>query len=371
MSATNQQFEPNWLAPEMPSAMFKRAVEVFKIPSTMYNEASMSIFIASFLKSENIPYTVDLYGNILVSKGEGMRPCFCAHLDTVHMYRNGFNVYSEKDKEHNRIYLYAEDEKEDRVGIGGDDKCGIFVCLELLRIVPNIKVVFFTSEESGGTGSNNISLTFFKDCTFLGGIDRWNGHDFINSYMGDRTISKAFAADLRPILDAYEYEFASGLFTDCFNVQQRKIGISCFNLSCGYYAHHSDKEYVDTNELYHAFLLCYDLCALTERYGYQLPESKFVESCSKYNTWYKDKDGKWMKGESSWTKSAGSYVDRWAEDRVYDPATDPKRSLPENTTKTPAIRVCEYCGIELLPTEHRFCYSCRNYHYDDEYRIYN
>jgi hypothetical protein len=33
-------------------------------------------------------------------------------------------------------------------GIGGDDKCGVYACLELLKELPNLKAAFFVSEET-------------------------------------------------------------------------------------------------------------------------------------------------------------------------------------------------------------------------------
>jgi hypothetical protein len=38
-------------------------------------------------------------------------------------------------------------------GIGGDDKCGVFACLTLLKELPYVKAAFFVSEETGCHGS--------------------------------------------------------------------------------------------------------------------------------------------------------------------------------------------------------------------------
>jgi len=366
MSASNQQLEPNWTAPTMPLDVFRRAVEVFKIPSTTYDETSMSIHIAKRLDASGIPYKVDNYGNILVSKGEGNRPCFCAHLDTVHMYLNGFNVFSEKYKEHDledaRVYLYAKDDLGKKVGIGGDDKCGIVVCLELLEALSNVKVVFFSSEESGGTGSAHIDIEFFKDCNFLGGIDRWNGKDFINSYCGDKTISKAFSSDIQSIMKTFGYTFNSGLFTDAFNVQGRKIGISCFNVSCGYYGHHSDMEYVDTNEVYNCLRFCLELGKLSDRYLYQITTPKFSKWENIGGVWYKDgqredlmsSQSKYDWGTNSWKYDKDKQYNQGLRYRIAE-------AVKENSSKKEEepVPVCAICGIELLAGERNYCYSCK------------
>ena len=169
MSANNLQTNPNKLAPAMPDELYFEAVNLFAIPSTSYNETSMSIYIISKLeqlrdKGIVLVYKIDDYGNIIITKGPGpIYSCFCAHLDTVHTYPSGFKLKYQKDKD--RTYLFAADRNNKSVGIGGDDKCGIFVCLYLLERITNLKIVFFSQEESGGTGSSNIRLSFFEDFT--------------------------------------------------------------------------------------------------------------------------------------------------------------------------------------------------------------
>ena len=358
MSASNLQIDPNTMAPEMPEEVYKDAVRVFKVPSTMYNEKSMTLYIWSKLLDLDLEPTVDDYGNILVTKGKGpLYPCFLSHLDTVHIYKNGFNLmYQKKNK---RTYLYAADNDQKSVGIGGDDKCGIIVCLYLLQQLENVKIVFCSQEESGGTGSSNVDLKFFSDCKFLCSVDRWNGHDFVNQYSGQRTISKAMTKLVTPILKMYDYDYASGLFTDCFNIIDRGVGISCFNISCGYYSHHSDNEYVDTNELWNACLLSMELAALPDQYKLQYQKKKYGFSNSwssdKYSSWYnsnwkdnwKDKDDKNAKIEADLsTKALAEYIDQ-EDEEDYE------------------IPVCLCCQIELMPYEIRlyghYCSTCADF----------
>lgn len=395
MSAYNKQLEPNWLAPAMPDDMLERAVEVFQIPSTKHDEKSMTLYLIDKFKEYKVKYKIDGYGNILAERGEGLRACFCAHLDTVHMYRTGFNIRRDTPEEYNRTYLYAVDNTDVRVGIGGDDKCGVFVCLELLRTMENIKVVFFSQEESGGAGSDGISLDYFKDCMFLGGVDRWNGHDFVTNYNGDPTVSKAFKSAIKEMLEKYEYKPASGMFTDAFNVQGRQLGISCFNMSCGYYSHHSTTEYVDTNELYHSLLLAQELCTLTKRYEYQIPVSTYKGSTYHGSDWkyHKNKwddDYKWGKKDNdkiNWKSFSNETLpsvltlsNGWLYNThtlQYERMKDGKMQrgcytydtvlkkytwvleeadLEEETTEKD--RLCADCGVELFSTETKYCWTC-------------
>lgn len=341
MSANNYQIKPNDFAPAIDKAFFDEAYRVFSIPSTTYNEKSMALFLCGELNRMNIPYYIDDYSNIIITKGKAdLYPCFCAHMDTVHLYRTGFNIVYYEEK--GRYYLHAVNNDKKPVGIGGDDKAGIFACLYLLKHVDNIKIVFFSQEESGGIGSSNIDVDFFKDCKFLGGIDRWNGKDFINNYMGQCTLSKSFKKAITEIIKKRGYSFNTGMFTDSFNVMQRDIDLSCFNVSCGYYSHHSNSEYQDLNELYNCCLLCVELCRLPNRYEhcYYKPIKKYKSK--NWNSWSKKSDDKWEEHEinSSYQRDYSEYAD---------------------------IPVCVNCGIELLEHESVYCTPCKCFLSDDDF----
>lgn len=372
MSANNYQNNPNKLAPEMPEAFYDSVIELFSIPSTLYNEASMSLYICKVLDELDVGYYIDDFANIIVKKGTSETyPCFCSHLDTVHLYPKGYQLMMRKDK--STTFAYAIDNDRKSVGVGGDDKCGIFICLQLLRTLDNVKIVFFSQEESGGIGSANIDLSFFDDCCFLGGIDRWNGKDFINKYFGDYTTSKAFRKAISDTLKTRGYSCNTGLFTDCFNVQQRGLELSCFNVSCGYYSHHSNNEYVDLNELYNSYLLCKELSNITYQYKYNIPikpKSTFRYSWDKntyendrwdYSSagWSKDTDGTWRKGKLKWTQDTDG---TWRKEELNKmPSTESEFYA---SSKLP--KICEGCTTELLPSEYRFCTECYRLMRDDD-----
>jgi tripeptide aminopeptidase len=371
MSAQDFQINPNKSAPAMPEHLLSLAYALFDVPSTKYDEKSMTLFITNELERLQVKYEIDNYGNILVTKGTKRTfPCFCSHMDTVHMYAKGFQLL--ESNENNRHYLYARNVNSERVGIGGDDKCGTFVCLYLLEHLSDVKIVFFSQEESGGIGSGGVDLAFFDDCRFLGGIDRWNGHDFVNRYMGDHTISKEFKKLIQPILNKFEYSFSTGLFTDAFKVMGRKIGLSCFNMSCGYYAHHTDNEYVDLNELYNACLLAYELGQMPGRYLHEIPIGKYsgfgYGNCDSYyrGTW-NEADG-WHGRD---LETASPYVTRWSKDKngkwTY------REDFGPNSKDTQTGVAKRYCSNPTCTNEiwdsatstSRYCRICRPYFLDD------
>ena len=306
----------------------------------MYNEKSITLYLCDILDNLKISYSIDDYGNIIVVKGKSnLYPCFSAHLDTVHVYNNGYKLFYQKEKD--RTYLFAGDNDKKSVGIGGDDKCGIFACLYLLKRIDNIKIIFFSREETGGIGSSNINLDILNDCKFLASIDRWNGHDFINQYSGQGTISKSFKKAIAPILKKYNYSYNSGLFTDCFNVMERGVNLSCFNVSCGYYSHHSSNEYVDLNELYNSCLLCEEIAKLPDCYEHKYHINKFEAK-------------EWNYPALDRRKYKFDYQDE-----------DDKYNFNDN------IPVCECCGIELLSYEHKYCSVCSPYMIDDDFNSMN
>jgi hypothetical protein len=370
MSASNLQTNPNALAPKMPDEWYHKAVSIFKIPSTSYNETSMSIYIIKELeKMKDVTYYLDDYSNIIITKGKSeLYPCFCAHLDTVHTYPNGFKLL--RQNMDGRMYLFAANKDNKSVGIGGDDKCGIFVCMYLLERLECVKIIFFSQEESGGIGSSNIELSVFDNCQFLGGIDRWNGHDFVNKYSGQHTVSKAFKKRIHPILKKYGFIMASGLFTDAFNVIERDINISCFNLSCGYYSHHSANEYVDLNELYLSCLVCEELSTSlsNQKYEYKYNNKFYGGGINYADRWnyadwdytasgrHKDEDGMYKQGAATTIHNYKSKIYNYKDE-------DKPNTMPETEEEflIDGVPCCQNCGIELIGNERKYCSTCKSW----------
>ena len=263
MAKYDKQVKVNKRTKEAPTDAVNSMLDLFSVPAGSNNESLMTIYVIDFCRKNNIPYYIDQNNNIICDKGAGLKPTFCAHIDTVHYYENGYMVYLDNDK------IRAHDNDNFFVGCGGDDKAGIWVCLQVLLKLDNVLCVFFSSEESGGEGSNNIDTTIFDNSKFVIGIDRYGNSDIINNYCGDKTTSQEFETDIKPIRKIFGYKYNSGYFTDALNLFSRGIGIVCVNISCGYYEHHSDTENVDVNELYTCYLLCLHFAGLTERYEHK------------------------------------------------------------------------------------------------------
>jgi putative aminopeptidase FrvX len=115
---------------------------------------------------------------MFVTKGtDEIKPLICAHIDTVHK-KTKINIKEEwlpRLSCYGQIYPYDEnvlclkgyDDNGEETGCGGDDKCGVYVCLEILDRVDNIKLALFVSEETGCIGSSNCEPEFFENTKFV------------------------------------------------------------------------------------------------------------------------------------------------------------------------------------------------------------
>ena len=233
----------------MDTNWYNKLIGLLNIQTNSENEKLMVLYLDKELKKLKLEYTIDAVGNILVTKGKAKTyPCVVSHMDTVHDFVDDFRVY--KDIDDNDI-LFALNGKQ-RVGIGGDDKCGVFGCLYLLKTIPQIKIVFFSREEGGCKGSSGIDKGFFADCRYLIELDRNGSRDFIQTYWGKKTISHEFSSGIGLIKKKYKYKNCTGTVTDVMKLWNNKVGISCINLSCGYYKPHSAYEYVSISDLWHS-----------------------------------------------------------------------------------------------------------------------
>lgn len=187
----------------------------------------------------------DNYGNLLIIKGESdTYPCLAAHMDQVQtIHSKDFRAVEIDDD----CVIGWSSKHHEQQGLGADDKNGIFICLELLRKFDVMKVAFFVGEETGCIGSSRVDLGFFKDCRFIIQPDRKGSGDLITSMFCGEVCSEKFYEAIG--YKDYGYKHEIGSITDVGELIERGVGISCLNLSCGYYEAHSDVEYTILSEL--------------------------------------------------------------------------------------------------------------------------
>lgn len=237
--------------------------ELISVPSKTYQEDKMVKYLLDELSQiEGIEVVCDEHKNIYVTKGtlgEGeFYPMFISHTDTVHNLVDEIIV---KEEFLVRPYTFGKDFGSDQVeclkaytpdgkptGIGGDDKCGIFICLELLKRLDKVKLGFFVSEETGCHGSKMVDTEFLKDVGYCTQYDAPGDHLISYSCMGTVLFDKDgefYNTALRSITKGFKNEMMvqSHPYTDIMMIKQ-KSDISCINMSCGYYNMHTANEFV-------------------------------------------------------------------------------------------------------------------------------
>jgi putative aminopeptidase FrvX len=227
--------------------------ETLEVQSKSGNEKLMKRFVKQYLTSIGLKPKSDNSGNIICHKGDMRkgRPFIVAHLDTVHQVNKNVKSFF------NGQFYYAFDMKTmEQVGVGGDDKVGVWAALAAMTQFDNISSAFFVQEEVGCVGSNAVDLKHFKKANWIVELDRRGNVDFITSSMA----SDEFLKDMEPL--AVKYEFVNtnqSTITDVSTLFRRKVGVSGVNIASGYFFPHSDKEVVRFSDAMIALGLTFEM----------------------------------------------------------------------------------------------------------------
>jgi hypothetical protein len=224
----------------------------------------------------------------------------------------------------------------EQVGIGGDDKVGVFITLEMLRKFDNMKVAFFRDEEVGCRGSYVADMGFFSNCRFILQCDRRGNDDFIIDASGIELSSSKFQDDVFPIISNYGYKFAHGMMTDVMALKENGVRCSVANIGCGYYNPHTAQEYVSVYDVE----VCMEMCETIIKYCVGNYKHKYKKSSSKKG---------YTKAVSHWG---------WAEPyETYPSAIDSRVSIEEQ-------RLCTDCYGDYA-TKDGLCKSCLSWYERD------
>lgn len=241
----------------MTEEKFNRLKEVLSIPTHSYHEEMMIEYLQKVLKEKGYHNYTDEYGNIYATKGVSKNyPCFIAHTDTVHHINMNLQVV-ESVKSDQVILTGIDKETKKASGIGGDDKCGIFLALEMLDTLPNVKAAFFVGEEVGCQGSKHADPEFFSNVGYVIQFDSPEGDSMSMSLMGRELFDKKsdFGDKVSGLIREHGISYwASHPFTDVWQIME-KFDIACLNLAAGYYRYHTDHEYVVVDDVQNGFNL--------------------------------------------------------------------------------------------------------------------
>lgn len=318
---------------------------VMAVQTTSYNTKKMNKFLIDYMSGMPGVKVYKNKGNIYATKGKSdAYPCVVAHTDTVHDIENEFHVQRHKD------VLYAINEKYERVGIGGDDKVGIFVALQALEKTDNIKVAFFRDEEVGCVGSGVADMSFFSDVGFVLQCDRRGYADFVSSIYSTKLYSDEFSQAVAPYLAQYDRVEADGGLTDVYQLTKNGLEVSVANMSCGYYDPHTENEYIVISEVFRTADFVQDVID-------NLGGTKFT-----IKTADREVLSKWVKSRYY------SYGDSWSYNDRYSDYID--ADVYDSKSDTDDL-VCTCCGTygELEYDESvqmHWCHTCQDYIDDDD-----
>ena len=244
--------------------------ELLSVPTKTYKESKMVDYILSNLEGmEGVTFNRDQHNNIYAVKGalgEGeFYPMFISHTDTVHELVDLIDVKEEyllrpytfgKDFGSEQVLcLKAYDKDGKPTGIGGDDKCGVFACLTLLKELPYLKASFFVSEETGCHGSKKADESFFENVGYGIQFDAPENWMITEKCFGQVLFDRntEFFEKIDKILTEgmvnEDMQYMVHPYTDVYALRN-KFDFSCINFSIGYYDYHTKNEYVVIEDVF-------------------------------------------------------------------------------------------------------------------------
>lgn len=203
----------------------------------------LSFIINECYKIGGLEFEMDCYNNIFITKNTSNPDYYVAviaHTDCVLPHPNKSVVIR------NGVITGKDSKNGKQIGLGCDDAVGVCLALQLLKVMPNLKVCFTTEEEIGFLGATEAAenLEFWFNVSYMIQADRHGTTDLITHTNGIFSTSDEWLEFTKPIAAKYGYKEEYGLGTDVGEL----AGLLCLsgaNLSCGYFKEHTDKEYAN------------------------------------------------------------------------------------------------------------------------------
>lgn len=254
------------------------------------SQSKLKKYVETELKYTHKDITV---GDGFVFAKGAMPVLLVAHMDTVHDHLPNLIVYD-----------FAKDSISCAEGIGGDDRCGIYMILDIIKHY-NCSVLFCEDEESGGIGARkfietDLAKELVSQFNYAIELDRKGSNDAV-FYDCDND-------EFEDFITSEFYQTAWGSFSD-ISIVAPFLKCAAVNLSCGYYNAHRKDEYVVLREMEKSME---EVCKILER---TTADDKFEYIEAVYDNYYSNYHyGSYSKGNSR--SNLGSYNSSWYD--VYD-----------------------------------------------------
>lgn len=228
--------------------------QILSIPTCSKHETRLIEFLVRYALDNKIEFKVDVHGNVFYYKGEledgEFRPCVVAHTDTVHyqhrdlIAENTNLIIREEIEDFQQVLKAYHPTSYKQTGIGGDDKAGVFVALELFNKYDKIMAAFFVSEEIGCIGSKAADISNFDKVGWFIQFDAPFNNWVSKSCNGVILFDDKFQDNISDILAEHgQTNISYDPYTDVYALRP-KTGINCINIFAGYMKMHTSQEYV-------------------------------------------------------------------------------------------------------------------------------
>ncbi len=284
----------------------------------------LSFILNQCYKIDNLHFELDGYCNLFITKNTSnpeFYPCIVAHTDCViPCEHKSFKIKNDRITGRNNLNGKS-------VALGADDANGICCALQLLKVIPDLKVCFTTEEEVGFLGADYATqnIDFFYDVSYMIQADRHGGSDLITYTNGIYSASNEWLQEAAPIMANFGYSEHYGIGTDV-GVLAEQLQLSGVNISCGYYNEHTANELVVISELQNCLNFMESLLKnipLDKQY-------KIVIDYKAYNRYYSRYD---------WEADSATLKNHFKSSKMYDhPVED---ELPCEKCKTYDCMHCE------------------------------
>lgn len=211
-----------------------------------------------------------MYSDVIVGDGyilaKGTVPVLLtAHMDTVHK--------KAPDVIETSVNAEGKTEVTSETGIGGDDRCGIYMILKIIE-QQKCSVLFCEDEEIGCVGSRKfckqekLNDALKGDINYIIELDRKGNSDIV-FYSNDNPDFTKYIQDNMP-----GFTKATGSCSDISELMPT-LNRSGVNFSCGYYKPHTDSEYVVMEDMDNTISKVIQLVGKRVESPYEYVEKKY------------------------------------------------------------------------------------------------